>query len=330
MKKISVIFCVILLLALVLIPSYAQEMKKAGQAGMQFLKIETGARPAAMAGAMTMAAFDASAVFYNPAGVGRMQQEFDFSANTTQWIAEINYHSISGAYTFEGIGTFALYGIFADYGDIPGTQRAPDTDLGYIPTGNIDVVTYMAGLSYARNLATNFTIGASVKYVAQELGNSLMNDGSTKKNDVSTFAFDFGTIFYPGWHSFGFGVTVKNFSRELTYEQESFELPLTFAMGVSMNLFDLTEITGQSLLLSIDAVHPRDYTERLKFGAEYIFMDMFALRAGYKTNHDIEGLFGGLGVDVEFSGLGVRIDYAYSDIQFFDAVHRFSIGFSYN
>jgi hypothetical protein len=59
-------------------------------------------------------------------------------------------------------------------------------------------------------------------------------------------------------------------------------------------------------------------------------MDMFALRAGYKTNHDIEGLFGGLGVDVEFSGLGVRIDYAYSDIQFFDAVHRFSIGFSYN
>jgi hypothetical protein len=329
MKKISITFCVILLLVLVITPGYTQELKKAGQAGMQFLKIETGARPAAMAGAMTLAAFDASAVFYNPAGIGRMKSTFDFIANTTQWIADINYHSVSGAYTIDGIGTFALYGIFADYGDIQGTRRAPDTEEGYISTGNIDISAYMAGISYARNLASNFTIGATVKYVAQELGSSLMNDGSTKKNDVSTLAFDFGTIFYPGWHSFGFGISVKNFSRELTYEEESFELPLTFTMGVSMNMFDLTDMKDQSLLLSVDAVHPRDYTERLKFGAEYIFMDIFALRAGYKTNHDVEGFFGGLGINVEFEGFGARINYAYSDIQFFDAVHRFSIGLSY-
>jgi hypothetical protein len=330
MRKIAFIVCMILLLALITLPSRAQEMKKIGQAGMQFLKIETTARAASMAGAMTLADFDASAVYYNPAGIGRMQTDFDLVAGNTQWIADIAYNAVSAAYKVEGIGTFALHGIFADYGDIQGAVRDPNpAGVGYTLTGSIDVSSYYIGLSYARNLATNFTVGGTVKYVSQSLGTSIMNDNSEKKNEVSGLGFDFGTVFYPGWESFGFGISVRNFGAELEYEQESFEMPLTFTIGVSMNLFDLTSVENQKLLFAIDAEHPRDYTERVKFGAEYIFMDMFALRAGYKTNHDVEGFFGGLGVNVNLSGFGVRIDYAYSDIQYFDAVHRFTVGLSY-
>jgi hypothetical protein len=329
MRKIKFIVCLILLPALIATSSYAQEIKKIGQAGMQFLKIETTARAASMAGAMTLASSDASSVFYNPAGIGRMSPTFDLVASNTQWIADIAYNSFSAAYSFGSIGTFALHGTFADYGAIQGAVRAPHLQQGYMMTGNVDVSAYYVGVSYARNLMSHFSIGGTAKYVSQHLGSSIMNDDSQKKNEVSGFGFDFGTIFYPGWKSFGFGISVRNFGAELEYEQESFEMPLTFTIGVSMNLLELTPIENQKFLFSVDAEHPRDYTERLRFGAEYIFMDLFALRAGYKTNHDIEGFFGGFGVDVGLSGVGARIDYAYSDIQFFDAVHRFTIGLSY-
>jgi hypothetical protein len=156
-----------------------------------------------------------------------------------------------------------------------------------------------------------------------------LNDGSSKKNEVTGLIFDFGTVFYPGWESLRFGISVKNFGDELTYEQESFETPLTFTMGVAMNVFDLMAMDDQVLLLTVDAVHPRDYTERIKVGAEYQLFNMFAFRAGYKTNHDIEGFSGGLGFFYDFSGVGLRIDYAYSDIQYFDAIQRISAGFSF-
>ena len=137
------------------------------------------------------------------------------------------------------------------------------------------------------------------------------------------------TIFYPGWQSFRFGMSIRNFAQEFTYEKESFELPLTFTIGVAMNIMDVLEMEDQTLLFSIDAEHPRDYTERVRFGAEYLLFDMFAFRAGYKTNHDVEGFSAGVGFFYNFSGTNIKIDYAYSDIKFFDAVNRFTVGFSF-
>jgi hypothetical protein len=156
-----------------------------------------------------------------------------------------------------------------------------------------------------------------------------MNDGSTKKNEVSGMTFDFGTVFYPGWESFRFGISVKNFGDELTYERESFETPLTFTIGVAMNVLDLTSMEDQTLLVTFDAVHPRDYSERVKMGLEYLLFNMFAFRVGYITNHDVMGASAGLGFFYDLSGIGLRIDYAYSDTEYFDSVQRISAGFSF-
>jgi hypothetical protein len=328
MRKIKFMTTVILLLVFVATPVVAQEMKKIGQAGLQFLKIDPSARSAALGGAVTVLDFSSAAMYYNPAGIARIEKAFDINFNTNQWIADIQYHSFGAAYVFEGIGTFGISGIFSDYGDIPGAQRA-DNDDGFVKTGNIDVNSYAFGVSYGVNLSSNFAIGATARYVSQNLGNSIMNDGSSKKNEVTGLVFDFGTVFYPGWESLRFGISVKNFGDELTYEQESFETPLTFTMGLAMNVLDLTSAEDQTLLLTLDAVHPRDYTERIKVGLEYQLFNMFAFRGGYKTNHDVEGFSGGIGFFYDFSGVGLRIDYAYSDIKYFDAVQRISAGFSF-
>ena len=124
MRKIKFITTVILLLAFVATPVVSQDMKKIAQAGLQFLKIDPSARSASLGGAMTVLDFSSTAMFYNPAGIARIEKAFDINFNTNQWIADIQYHSFGAAYTFEGIGTFGVSGIFSDYGDIPGAQRA--------------------------------------------------------------------------------------------------------------------------------------------------------------------------------------------------------------
>ncbi len=336
MKKLIIILTVVLLATVMIIPAQAT-MKKLAQTGLQFLKVDMSARASAMGGSYLTIGNDATAMFYNPAGIGKLQSDFDFYFNQTQWIADITYSSFGIAKNFGTIGTFGISGIFCDYGDIQATRVAP-TEQGYeILDDLIDVGAFAVGVSYARALTNKFTVGGTVKWVNQNLGESLIpakiegQDTTTiEENKVGDLAFDFGTIFYPGWKSFRFGMSIRNFSRELKYEREGFQLPLTFRIGVAMDVLDfMGEDHENSLLVSIDALHPRDYSERLHVGAEYQFMDMIAFRTGYKTNYDIEGLTAGIGFKYSVSGVTVKVDYSYAHFDVFDSVNRFSFGFSF-
>jgi hypothetical protein len=93
-----------------------------------------------------------------------------------------------------------------------------------------------------------------------------------------------------------------------------------------MNLFDLLNIgTGsQPVLVSIDAVHPRSYSEQLNIGIEYIVLDMLFLRGGYMFNYDERGATFGFGLQK----FGLVFDYAYTPFGVFNNVQRFTIRFS--
>jgi hypothetical protein len=303
-------------------------MKKLAQTGLQFLKVDMSPRAAAMGGAYNVAGYGAEAMFYNPAGMARMEHGFDFVAGQTQWIADITYNAIGVAKSFGNWGTFGFSFVFCDYGDIEGTIVADNPD-GYEKTGNLDVGASAIGFSYARNLSDKFTIGAQIKYVSQNLGKNTLNDGSEVTNEVADLAYDFGTIFYPGLKSFRFGMSIRNFSRELKYEKEGFQLPLTFTLGVAMNVFDLWNVEDHSLLIAIDALHPRDYSERVHFGAEYCFMNMFSVRFGYKMNYDEENLTMGVGFQKNLGRLLLKVDYGYSAMDLFDSINRFSLGIGF-
>lgn len=335
MKKFAIYLTVVLLTTVMIMPAHPA-MKKLAQTGLQFLKVDMSARAAAMGGAFMLVGNDANAMFYNPAGIAQMTSnfKFDFLANQTLWIGGIKYGSLGVVKGAGNWGTFGLSASFCDYGDIEGT-RVASTDLGYEETGNVNVGAYAIGISYARNLSTKFAVGGQIKWVNQSLGKSLLNTGKTEDNSVSGLAYDFGTIFYPGFKSFRFGMSVRNFSGELKYQKEGFQLPLTFAIGVAMDVLDLFgQHNNHSLLVAVDALHPRDYSERINIGAEYLLMDMFALRLGYKVNYDEENFSVGTGFKIPLGRLKssdpkLKIDYAYSGMDVFDAVHRFSIGFSF-
>lgn len=327
MKKSCIILFVFLVGLLSLTPLYA--INKTAQTGLQFLKVDVGARAAAMGGSYAMVGDDATAMFYNPAGLAKIENNIDFFAARTEWLADISYNAGGIAKNFGTFGTVGISYIAADYGDdIMGTRYA-NTEEGFVSTGALDVGAYAIGISFAKAMTNKFSIGGQIKYCSQHLGSNLLSDGSTMENKVSGTAYDFGTIFYPGFHSFRLGMTIRNFSPEFKYVEEGFELPLTFVLGFAMDVLDLLGDHQNQLLVSLDASHPRDYSERIHIGAEYLFMDMLALRAGYKFNYDVEGLSAGVGFQKDLGGLLLKVGYSFSDSEYFDAVNRVSFGIGF-
>ncbi len=320
----------VILLCGIMIPAQAQ-IKKVGQAGMQFLKIEMSARSAAMGGAYTLAGSDATALFSNPAGMAQNDRRIDVYAAQVPWIADISYNALAATFNAGNIGTFGFQYIGADYGnDIIGTRYDATTDAGFIETGALTVEAMALGLSYARSLTDKFSIGATAKKTYQHLGANLMPADSTiKQNELDGIAFDFGTIFYPGWKSLRFGMSIRNFAKDYKYEEDRFSFPMEYRMGVAMDILHLFGEHTNPLLVEFDAIHPRDYTERLNVGLEYLFNNMFAFRAGYRFNYDIEGLTAGFGTNVDLGFAAARIDYAWSDLGVFDMTHRLAVGFSF-
>ncbi len=326
MNKIWMWSC--LILALALTPVLGQQ--KLAQTGLKFLSVTTDARASAMGEATATLTGTSAAMFFNPAGMARLQTRVEATLGQVQWIADIKYSYGSLALNLaEGrYGVFGLSFLSVDYGEVFGTIRA-DNDAGFLDTGVFSPTALSIGLGYAKALTDKFSVGGNIRHVKQDLQNSIIgfnNDGSEMLTDnrVNVVAFDFGIIYRTGYKSLDFGMNVRNFSEELKYQDETFQLPLTFEIGLSMNAMDLLAAaeSPHDFIVSVDAVHPRDYAEQMNLGAEYVFVNSFALRAGYTFPNDEQHFSAGAGFR---KGSNLALDYAYTPFGLFDPVHRFSV-----
>jgi len=138
-------------------------------------------------------------------------------------------------------------------------------------------------------------------------------------------------LYKTGYKSLNLAMSVRNFAKELNYIDENFELPLSFNVGVSMNVMDLTgmDSNNSSLLIALEAERPRDFDEQLKIGAEYSFSEILYLRAGYLFPTDEEGVSLGAGLQYDLSGVGLGVDYSYTDFGVFSDVQRFGVHLTY-
>ena len=313
--------------------------EKLAQTSFKFLQISTDPRAAALGDAMTAVDFNSSgAMFYNPAGMAGMSNSFSASGNITNWIAGISYNSASAAMSTT-YGVFGVSLLFANYGDdIIGTIVA-NNERGYeeyeeLGFSNPNPNTMAIGLGYALAVTDRFSVGANAKYASQDLSEALVTltpeEGMdmTEANEANTIAFDFGLIYRTGFRSLNLAMSVRNFAQELQYVDENFELPLTFNVGMSMNMFDLTAMDPNlhAFNLSVEAERPRDFAEQIKIGGEYTLMNIFSVRAGYSYPSDQQGVNLGAGLKYETdSGLGFGVNYAFTDFGDFSAVHRMGV-----
>ncbi len=324
-------YLIFLLVGLIffVMPLQGKELKKIAQTGMKWLSIPVGARASALGGAYTAMADDASSIFWNPAGMALTQKGHVFLSQT-QWIADINVNAAAATFNFQNLGVFGVSFSAVDWGTFHGTRR---TAGGFEETGDFSPTDWFVGLGYARSISDRFSIGGHLKYLYEKLGSQLtgnMDNPDQYTAEMNMLAFDLGTIYYTGFHDLRIAMALQNFSQEKKYRLEHFPLPLTFKFGLAMDVtqFWMAE-SNHHFTLEVDAVHPRDYSERMHFGLEYSFNDIVFLRGGYKTNYDAEDLTLGGGFHYGINGMALTLDYSYQQFEYFDAVHMFSFDFQF-
>lgn len=329
MKKLSLFLFVVLISTF----TVGQTNKKLAQTGLKFLNVATDPRAVAMGEAVTSVEGTSTSMFFNPAGLARFTGNAHASFGSTQWIAGINHIYASAAITTPNndYGVFGLTFQSADYGEIIRTVRADNAD-GFLDVGTFRPSAFAVGLGYARALSDRFSIGGRASYVFQDLGDGFRSVNSfgnplKSENTVDVVSFDFGMFYKTGFKSLNFAMSVRNFSKELKYQKEGFQLPLMFRIGVSINAMDLVSDSPGSdpFLLTVDATNSRDYPETINMGGEYVFMNTLAVRGGYMFGQDERGFNAGVGLHQTLEGIGIGIDYAYTPFGIFGTVNRFAI-----
>ena len=294
--------------------------QRAGISTAQFLKIGVGGRAAALGESFIAISDDASALYWNPAGLVQFNKnQLIISHNI--WVADINHDFLGVVYHLDGDNTFGASLTAVTMDDMPVTTE-------FSPFGNGEYFGYSdisVSLSYARKMTQQFSFGGTVKYIEETLD----------KLKMRGVMIDLGTYYRTGLGSTRFAVTVSNFGAELAPDGEvilignrtnsewkSFAPPTIFRVGFAFEPYETEE---HRVTTSIQLNHPNDNSENIVTGAEYAWQKMFFLRAGYKFNVDEQNYSFGLGLNVPISTAEFTLDYAFTNFQRLGSAHRFSI-----
>jgi hypothetical protein len=294
--------------------SFATEpFAKVGTYSLQFLKIGVSARGSAMGGAFTAISNDATATYWNPAGMVDITRT-DISLSYTWWPADINLNYAAGAFTLPFVpGTWGV------------RARALTMDpqvvrTVFLPQGTgeeFDAGDMSFGLSYAKFFTDKFSSGATVHFI---------HSGLAEKS-VNTFGFDFGLIYRVGLWGLRLGMLIQSLGGEVDYDDRSSKMPTMFKVAMAATPYSQGVNSLQGVF---EFTHPSDNQERINLGAEYGFNQFFFLRGGYNFNADSEGLAAGMGLRIDTSQTSdLTFDYSWNDYDFLGDVHRISLGFSY-
>ncbi|NOY79217.1 MAG: UPF0164 family protein [Calditrichaeota bacterium] len=339
MKKL--LFSVLLLSFLVSV-SWGQNVTKVGTTAAPFLNIGVGSRAIAMGGAFVAIANDASGLYWNPGGIAVIKNN-QAIFNHSQWLAGINFDFAGVVLNLGEMGNVGASATVLSMGDMERT-----TELQPEGTGEtFSAGSYAIGITYSKMLTDRFSIGFTGKYIREHIMNSAANG----------VAIDIGTLYRTQWRNLMIGMNISNFGTKMhmtgqdllvqhdidptrygnnpnlnaDLQTDSYDLPLMFRVGISYDA--LQDFRNHSLVLALDALHPSDNVESMNMGAEYLFHNMIALRAGYKelfSRDSEQGLTFGAGFQRRIVGtLNLQVDYAYQSFGRLTRVNKFSILLSF-
>ncbi len=303
----------VLVLAMPSLAFAAREFEKVGTIGGQFLKIGVGARAAGMGSAYVSIADDASAVYWNPAGVARITRNV-IAINHCDWAADVSFSQ--AAYVFDpryipGMMALHVRSLYMPE-QMVRTVEKPDGTGEKFDNGDI-----AASLTYARSLTDKFSAGITFNYINSSLADQ----------HADAYAFDFGTLYDTGFQSLRIGLAIQNIGTEMKFIEGTVKLPTMFRVGMSMSLYQDEQFR---VISAVDFSHPPDNNERANIGGEVGYKDFLYLRAGYGFLYDEEGLSAGLGFKVPTSlNSEASVGYAFSDMGNLGSIHRISVDFRF-
>ena len=321
------------MLLLVVLPAEAQ--RKAGRSGAAFLEVGIGAREVALGSAVTALSGDAGQIFWNPAGAAlRDDQRGSVSFSYIDWIADIEAGALAAGY-HTAYGTVTLGVQYFGLSDIPANRQNGYSDpiLQDLVSDTRTSATYnytdlAVSFSYARYVLDRLSLGATVKYVSERI------DGV----GATALAFDFGSVYHVGVAGWQIAARLSNLGTDMSFFNQDNPLPLTFSIGSTIYPVNQEQMR---LMLAVDATKPLDSQQLVFGGAELSFYDLLFLRAGYRFNYagaeddgtstrdpiktSIEGISLGAGLQYALGDYALGFDYAFTQMDLLDNVHRFTL-----
>ncbi len=269
-----------------------------------FLDIGVGARALGMGGACTALADDANALYWNPAGLSKLEKR-EFAASHAELFESTRLDFLAYAHPTSQ-GTFAAGLTYLSQGKIDGRDSLGHRTAGY------DASDAAISLGYGRKL--DFAeLGATVKYLRSHIDGTQAQGAAV---DIGAKrAFDRVRV----------GAALRNLGPGLKYQDQRNDLPLRLAVGAAYAF-------AGGHAAAVEVVNgPRGAGTDASFGGEYQAVKSVFLRAGYTTRTAITG---GAGFDVARGltlGLGMRnekwiLDYAVLPSGELGRSHRFSFG----
>ncbi len=314
--------------------------------GAVFLLIWPGARATALSGAFSAAADDATACYYNQAGLAFIDGTI-VSLQHAPWLPGLHpdmYYEYAGITKSYKVGTFGLSIIYLTTGPTE-VRNFDGIYLGTYTTFDISI-----GLNYGAKIRENLGIGVGWKFVYSYLVPPWVWGRMPELNITSggigiTYAFDVGTMYKP-FSFLTIAAALQNIGPDISYTESgaSDPLPYTLRLGLRFQPIEsdvirialTADIT--KILVGMFADETNTFFENLSYelkeawkgiGLEADYYNFVKLRAGYfwDTEGERVGFTYGGGIKAGGFSLDVGVD---QDIYDFQTTNRkFSLSYQF-
>ncbi len=298
MKKLNILLFVSFFIAsFASAPLNAQD----GYAGMPgtFLQMGVGARAMSMGNAFTALAKDATALYWNPAGIAN-QDPYQIYFMHSALFMSTNFDYMAATAPTRRYGNFGLGVIALTSGDFDQRNELNE------PLGKFGMTDMAFLFSWAKEMYAGVSVGVNYKLVSQKM---LDYSGIGHGIDVG-FRRNF-----LDWLSTG--ITFSNLlSPQVTMGREAEKFPMQLRVGAAATLLD------DKLIVSADISKISGWGKtRFNTGAEYEVMHGLSLRAG--LNYDQFTM----GVGFSFDKIG--LDYSNHNVPDMGMSHLFAVSYAF-
>ena len=336
-KMISIIALAVTAFFLGVSPLYGGDPARIGTAGGDQLLVPVGARDLGMGGSNVAFSSGLDAIYWNPAGFSSQKSNAMGTFSTMSVFSDVNVNYLALGFNAGRMGHVGFSIKAFDFGDIPLTTNE---DYNGSSGATFSPSFMTMAVTYSRKVNDAIQVGLTGKLVNE----------SVPRASASAFAFDVGIQYHElgGFNGLSMGLVVKNIGTNLQYGGSAFliqqsgtgaasfveiptashQLPANIELGVGYRR-DINE--QNSIVFNGNFVSNNFGNDDFKFGAEYAYSDLIFLRGGYLATQKIDSedqLYRftlGVGLNYNYGGTNLALDYAFRDSQYFDGNNLFSL-----
>lgn len=302
-KNITVVSLILILISVTLVDAGV------GTSALPFLRISPSARAEGMGATFVAVADDASASYWNPAGIANLDV-MNLTLMHLIYVDSSSYELLAFNYPLSNQLKLGAHIIYLNYGSM---EKTIETSSGAFGGSSGTFSSFDLGIaaSVAYKFSEELQLGLNAKYAMQ----------SIDTDTVTAVIADVGALYKLDFlvENLLLGLSLSNVGTKVKDDN----LPTTLRGGVSMKFSILQD---KDLLAAVTAYYPFESGKIAEnVGAEYWYDKMFGVRLGYKIGYDAGSFTAGVGFKYVLPDMfGYQIDYSYAPFGNLGDTHRIS------